>query len=563
VQVVQIARLDQLDPPNSTHPACVYLHHTPNRPVAETDDDGSFAIAGLPSDVRVTLRVSHDRFILREVFAASTDQQSLTVLGDPRSAVHSDHSPQPVLTGDVVISLESAGRLVGRVIYADTGKPVPRAGVGLFFWPPEYAADDEGRFAVAGLPPRKHYFRFYPPKDSEYLGVASMIEIAAGKEIMRDFKLSRGESVTGRVLNEETGKGVAGVRITYLGEQAKQSDWQSIGIDAETGPDGRFHMALPPGKGELFVTGVPPAYAGIDVQTGRSITEAGPRFRRTVEVTTGKTVSNVECQLTQGVRIIGRVLDPTGKPAAGVTIETTQYVGTNGARPLACLTDTNGRFVFGGLDEQEFELMVRDRKRKLAARIAVTPRKDKPERLEVQLRSMVKVNGRVRDEDGNPVANGLLQLRYYRRYGTATRDVARTDAHGIFTMDVLVPDAKYYLDMSAKAHANGSSPEFVVKPGETHTLADLTLKKADQSLAGVLVSKTGKPLAGAIVRGGTNGFESEARVTDALGRFQLSELPRGRIRVDISLPGIKDGAYTRQADAGNQNARIELPVDDK
>src|SRR5262249_10173642 len=120
VQVVQIARLDQLEPPSLTHPDCVYLHHTPTRPVAEANEEGAFAIAGLPGDVRVTLRVSHQRFLFREVYAATTEQQPQSVLRDPRSGVNLGPSPQRVLTGDVAIQLERAGRLVGRVVYADT-----------------------------------------------------------------------------------------------------------------------------------------------------------------------------------------------------------------------------------------------------------------------------------------------------------------------------------------------------------------------------------------------------------------------------------------------------------
>jgi RNA polymerase sigma factor (sigma-70 family) len=568
VQVVQIARVDQLEPPDSTHADCVYLHHTALRPVAETDADGSFAVPGLPSDVRVTLRVSHDHFVLREVYAATTEQQLPDVMSNPRSGVHSDKSPQPILTGDVTIRLEAAGRLVGRVVYADTGKPAPRAGVGLYHWPAEYTANDEGRFAIGGLPPGKHHFRIYPPKDSEYLGVSNSIVVAAGNESVRDFKLPRGVPVNGRVLDEETGKGVAEVGIVYIGEKTAPTDQQLLTLGVQTGPDGRFRMAVPPGKGELFITSVPQNYAEIEVETGRSMTEAGPCFRRAVDVATGKEIPDVEFQVSQGVRINGRVLDPAGKPAAGATIETTQWMSANSARHLSRLSDTNGTFLFGGLREQEFDLSVRDRQRKLAARILATPHKGKPKQLEVQLRPMVKVTGCVRDDDGNPIADALLRLwSWDGKHGTATPYIAHTDAQGLFAMDVLVPGAMYGVQVGAKGHCGVYSREFAFKPGDTHTLADLTLKKANQSLAGVVVSKTGKPLAGVIVRGSKvgldGGFESEARVTDAAGRFQLTGLPRGRIQVDAWLPWIKGGSFTQAAEAGNQNARIELPVVDK
>src|SRR5262249_24745309 len=159
-------------------------------------------------------------------------------------------------------------------------------------------------------------------------------------------------------------------------------------------------------------------------------------------------------------------------------------------------------FRFGGLREQEYKLIVRDRGRKLAACIVATPHKDKSKLLDVQLRPMVKVTGCVRDDDGNPVADAIVRLfSWDGKHGTATPYIAHTDAQGLFTMDVLVPGATYGVQVGAMGHCGVYSREFAFKPGDTHTLADLTLKKANQSLAGVLVSKTGTPLAGVIVQG--------------------------------------------------------------
>jgi RNA polymerase sigma factor (sigma-70 family) len=565
VEVVQIARLDQVEPADTTHEACVYLHHAPIRLVAETDADGVFAIAGVPEGVRATLRVSHDRFVLREIFAATMQQQPLpAVLIDPRSSVYPDRTPQPVLSGEIVIPLKSAGRLLGRVLYADTGKPVPNAGVGLTRWPPDYAAGADGRFTIGGLPPARHDVRIYPPKGADYLGWADVIEVDAGKDLVKDFTVNRGVPATGRVLDEETGKAVAGVGIIFFSEKAPVSAERLLTQEAETGPDGRFRITLPPVKGELFICRVPQDYTEPDVAVGHSITEAGPRFRRKVDATAGKEAPDVTFQLTQGFRILGRVLDPDGKPAADVVVETRQYETPNSFRDLSLNTDKNGVFQFGGLNGQECELIVRDPRRKLSARIMARPAQGKPKQLDVKLQRMIRVTGCVRDEDGKPVAAAYIRpWTYDGKMGRATPYVAQTDAQGLFAMDMLVAGANYDLQVGAKGYCGVYSREFVLKPGDPHTLADLTLRKAKESLAGVLVSKTGKPLAGVIVRASAKGFEGEARVTDALGRFQFSGVPRGTIQVDAWLPWIKGGSLTQAAEAGNQNARIELPVEDK
>jgi hypothetical protein len=66
-----------------------------------------------------------------------------------------------------------------------------------------------------------------------------------------------------------------------------------------------------------------------------------------------------------------------------------------------------------------------------------------------------------------------------------------------------------------------------------------------------------------IIRSET-GDASEPRATDNLGRFRITNLPRGAIQLWAWVPRIADRSFPAgQHKAGKQDLRIELPVEDK
>jgi hypothetical protein len=60
-----------------------------------------------------------------------------------------------------------------------------------------------------------------PPATADYLGLADALEIPAGRpEVERVLKVPRGTAVNCRVLDEETGRGIAGVELLRVQSEA-------------------------------------------------------------------------------------------------------------------------------------------------------------------------------------------------------------------------------------------------------------------------------------------------------------------------------------------------------
>ena len=121
-------------------------------------------------------------------------------------------NPEPI-----AIALQPARTIVGRVTYADTGRPVPHA---LVASGPSYSeADAEGRFRVPAGPAAAGRFgvRAQSPDGAPYLMTFKQGEWPKGAiEQSVDIALPRGVVVRGKITEEGTGRPVAGavVRVT-------------------------------------------------------------------------------------------------------------------------------------------------------------------------------------------------------------------------------------------------------------------------------------------------------------------------------------------------------------
>ena len=125
-----------------------------------------------------------------------------------------DPGPDPK---PIAIALQPAKMIVGRVTYADTGRPVPRALVASGSVLSE--ADAEGRFRVAAGPAAAGRFgvRAQSPDGAPYLITLKQGEWPKGAiEQSVDIALPRGVVVRGKITEEGTGRPVAGavVRVT-------------------------------------------------------------------------------------------------------------------------------------------------------------------------------------------------------------------------------------------------------------------------------------------------------------------------------------------------------------
>ncbi len=172
---------------------------------AVSDSQGRFTLRGLSRDLICPLLVEDPRFALpytRLQTAENVDpRQPIPIL----SAIKVDPGPDPK---PISIALEPAQTVAGRVTYADTGQPVPRALVatGRFF----FEADNDGRFLTSRQPQGNNSFgvQAYSPDSVPYLSAFKRGEWPKGAvEQSLDVALVRGVVVRGQDHRKGDGAG--------------------------------------------------------------------------------------------------------------------------------------------------------------------------------------------------------------------------------------------------------------------------------------------------------------------------------------------------------------------
>jgi protocatechuate 3,4-dioxygenase beta subunit len=451
---------------------------------AKTDANGRFSLSGLPNDMRIALLVDDERFVRHEYYAATTDE--------PQPSLTYFHN-EPVHTGTISIPLTPAHELTVQVIYEDTGKPAVGINVahGITIFPPRYKTDNQGRFTVKQLPVGKYGVYVYAPGDSDYLGVREQVDIPLKpSEKVHVVKLPRGAIITGHVLNQKTDQAIPGVEITYINQAANPEFQRTFPHQLKTDADGKFHIAVPPGKGEIVLYGRVPGYR--TWQRSGSLLDAPAEYHHPVTPTLEKPTSGIKFYLKPVPTYAGQTIDAAGKPVEAV-IQSREDLGGGGYMPLNWKSDAKGNFkldrLFTSHSEGKREPVVvyfTNRKLKLAAReVLAAPDPDAnllP--LQVELRPTGKVEGTVLAPSGKPLAGATVYLRQiHGKYAEVSGAPVITDAEGHFIFDRLIDGDRYYIDVSADgcqkpAWQSRTDSQFQVTGGQTHTMPEIRMGDA-------------------------------------------------------------------------------------
>jgi beta-lactamase regulating signal transducer with metallopeptidase domain/protocatechuate 3,4-dioxygenase beta subunit len=377
VQNAQVA-LHSIDPLGSDWPCTaladpgeIKLQGSRLAPAARTDADGRVTFTGLPRDARLYFGVMHRDFGRSAVFVAITDQPQpdIEVPGSFDGA-SSKHMAR-VYPGPFSVTLAPAlPRLTGRVIAADTKKPLPRVPL---FWGPASWTDQEGRFVLNDIRDSRCRVLVFSPKNSDYLGRLVFVDMARDKkETQVDIELDRGQTVSGSVVDRETGKGVADVIVNFdtgFDVTASKVGGPVPGSD-RTDSEGRFRLVVPLGKGKVKIWGEVRGY-DLPRPSGRMKTEIVDGFFKEIEVIAGKATPAVKFTLrrtapkqepplvrredslgssltkarrTVEVTVAGSVTDPDGKPVAGADVGLPSWFSDVKSEHQPVQTDQQGRF---------------------------------------------------------------------------------------------------------------------------------------------------------------------------------------------------------------------------
>jgi len=341
---------------------------------------------------------------------------------------------------------------------------------------------------------------------------------------------------------------------------------------ARTDPAGRVSMVVPPGK----LARVSVWSRGYTLGRGPNDLDLAPweeadrpvhRLEAPLEVEAGKPVK-IRAAVPRDARfaIDGRVVDVSGAPVEGVTVQKTGEEGTD--RDLVAISDALGRFrITASMDPREgprSKAFLQARApgwTELRSEVALEGTGTTMRRCTLVVVPTVTVRGTVVDDTRRPVP--FASVTHEVRPDTASSPflpsdglelTTRADAAGRFTL-VGVPavDAlgKLRLPSVVEAHAPGHLPttsgRFEMRGGTTIDVGTITLPRGG-AVRGQVLDADGRPASGASVilanrnpgsrltAGGspaTHGLVA-ATYTDAQGRFELRGTEDGPLILDVA-----------------------------
>lgn len=543
-----------------------------------SDSDGWFDVAGLPPDRVVVLSVKHIDFAQQALYAATCDGPQPDL--DP--LVWGNEEPNlpasgKVLTGELQMPLAAGRRLAGRILYADTGQPGAGARVllGSHLRGSQAIADNDGRFSFTSLSGNSFLLTVEPAPGSQFLGRRVTVAFAANQVANElEVRLTGGEEIAGEVIDDSTGRGVAGATVLFEPDASADTREGLLPQESQSDERGQFRIFVPPGSGKLWVLGPVPHYdlpsrsflriaarsfrrRNVQVrpqQEGASVivsaSGGGPdpktfaRFFQNVQVQAERPVSGLTFRIGRGLIIHGTASDEDGNPSPGVEIVMKSGGPLrNEPQPADIVynADGAGRFLLDGLPLNSGQVLrFSDRRRKLVYSADIrAPRTDEPS-VNMEMNVVLAPAGGIRGQvvvGGKPAPGARVELYSAPRAGSgawmslAVRryhfDTAEADDEGRFQFDS-VSAGSYVLQVDARDALRERSGEVVVAAGETAELEPLKLVPLDRSVSGIVVDRDDKPVEGAEI-----GVSVTVKHPGG-GQATTSILPRGpgRVRTD-------------------------------
>jgi hypothetical protein len=356
-------------------------------------------------------------------------------------------------------------------------------------------------------------------------------------------RLVHGFTVSGHVLEETTGRGLAGVRVRIDDEAAFALGGPEL--KASTDKDGRylFPNASP---GNVWVRASTPGRATRSI---RGYLQAPGVLD--------------DLWLPEGGRLAGRVLDEGGDPIAGAELFLNPLDGfVGGYRDRFVSTpvrsDRNGFFAFDGVTAGTRYRV--DAGSKMHAPGSAGPFFIEPgddlDDVTVTLQAGAALRLRVVDPEQAPVIDLTIRLdpeddptpdgKIRSRVLTADDEAIEIDENGILTVRRLQPGT-FAIRFTPRGFLASRRESIVLIEGETTDLGTLGVKPGSR-VAGKVVDTDGRPVANAEVLlrwGNLSGENSRQAKIDDDGSFACYGLPERPLALSASADGFVDRSIDR------------------
>jgi hypothetical protein len=469
---------------------------------ATTDQQGRLVLPGIPRDLEVSLSVRDLRFA----------RQLMKI----ESGIPSDFK-------EITLALQPAQIIEGRVLAADTLKPIPRAVVSAAtrvsiasYDVSRFHADEQGRFRINPIAGDEFTLSAFPTNGEPYLiPQDKLIWVKGAVKADHDIKLPRGVLLRGKVTEKGTGRPLAGSSIQFIPLSRKDnvlSAWQAIVASRD---DGSYQIAVPPGKGHLLIFGPTPDYVLEEIADNRLRNDKPGGLRNRAhaiiayEFKTGDQPAAVTTSLRRGVTLKGRVEGPDGQAVTESFLLTTLRTEPSSPtwRANYHLSIRDGRFEVHGLaPEGTTRVSFFDVDHEWGASVELSG-KQAGEDLTIRLQPCGQAKARFVGPDGKPVAKLRPHFEFVATPGPFRSSLRKedqaelaadaelmgnvdrkhywngpiTDTSGRVILPDLIPGSLYriidFSTVNVKDRGAQIRKDFTVKPGETLDLGDILIEK--------------------------------------------------------------------------------------
>jgi len=455
-----------------------------------TDADGRFEVRGVGRDRIISLGLDGPRMAHLNVHVMARSSPTPPRLRQqpsrtsPEMSMYSPDPPPTLYGANLELIIGPSKPIVGVVRIKGTGQPA--AGITVRGFEPTSRtwiytkADQDGRFRILGLPKAEVYLLRTEARSGvePYLNTSTLTvsDTEGLKAIETTIEVTRGVIITGRLIDQATGRPVRARHVDYVKLPTNPNDG-----DPGTGHGGAivptFKMTVPPGEGLLYATarGDESPYTRVRLRKadkGKGIGGPGDGEAMTItlnhyhaykfiDVPADTKDFTVDLELTRGLTRKGRVVDPDGKPVAG----TRCY----GLEPLGFIkTLPDETFAIHGLEPgYPRQTIFSHKERRLVGSVIVKDEDLKGEAmLEVRLGPPCSVKGRLVDEDGLPLAEATLSVTSYHGSGDfdslltgpgalwSDDETFTADSDGRFEVTGLKPGVRCIISVHTKARPN-------------------------------------------------------------------------------------------------------------